>query len=250
MFKLLAANFRRLKINLLFIFFSAMTFISVFLLTGPARDSVMGGWGDIETLMPLLAVIPAVLNTIFVGLFIGREYSDKAIRNKLIVGHTRTAVYLSQLITVLAVTVLWVLLWFLGGITGGLIKGDELNMNSLLLMGGVTLFYNCAFAAGLACVSMLVSSRVLAIVIHTQVPQYLLLYVLMYGGVLEVGGLEEPTASIVKAAINVLPMGQWFYCSVPTSFLADEPILMLLSAAVIAVVTVIGVIFYKHKELK
>ena len=37
--------------------------------------------------------------SVFCGLFLGTEYSDRTIRNKVVVGHTRNGIYLANLIT-------------------------------------------------------------------------------------------------------------------------------------------------------
>ncbi|MDE5883697.1 MAG: ABC transporter permease [Oscillospiraceae bacterium] len=52
-------------------------------------------------MMYLLFAIP-----VFIGLFLGTEYSDGTIRNKLVVGHKRSAIYFSNLIVCTAGTLI------------------------------------------------------------------------------------------------------------------------------------------------
>ena len=43
-----------------------------------------------------------VISAVFISLFIGAEYSNGTVRNKLIVGHSRTDIYFSNLILCIA----------------------------------------------------------------------------------------------------------------------------------------------------
>ena len=55
------------------------------------------------------APIMGMISAIFVSLFIGAEYSDGTIRNKLIVGHKRTTIYMSNLVVCSIANVLFCL---------------------------------------------------------------------------------------------------------------------------------------------
>ncbi|MGY3662454.1 MAG: hypothetical protein ACXAHE_00930 [Roseburia sp. 1XD42-69] len=47
-------------------------------------------------------------------MFLGTDYSDGTIRNKLTVGHTRTNIYLANLIVTFAAGLLIMCVWFIG----------------------------------------------------------------------------------------------------------------------------------------
>lgn len=63
---------------------------------------------------------------IFISLFIGSEYSDGTIRNKLVVGHSRMRIYLANLIVCSIACVLISLAYVAGVIVVGSSKGGEL----------------------------------------------------------------------------------------------------------------------------
>ena len=91
----------------------------------------------------------------FIGLFVGTEYSDGTMRNKLAVGHTRAAVYganltVSALACVSFQLVMCAVMWIVGPVNIGMLDQP-----------GVTVFYmlcallvNVAFAAAFTAISM------------------------------------------------------------------------------------------------
>lgn len=101
MSNLLSANFHRLIKNKLFWLgnglFSLFAFFNVinlysFKIKIDSRISININFMDY--LIPI-----AFASAIFISLFVGRDYSDGTIRNKIIVGSKRTSIYLSHLIT-------------------------------------------------------------------------------------------------------------------------------------------------------
>ncbi len=68
----------------------------------------------------LLQVFPflPILHAAFVSLFLGLEYQDGTLRNKLIVGHSREQVYLSRLLVSITGCFGILLAWALGALAG------------------------------------------------------------------------------------------------------------------------------------
>ena len=100
MSKLLSVNFARLKQNKAFWISMVITFL-------------FGGYAPFANYMQMqdmnfeytlemgffnYSVLAFILLSIFVSLFLGTEYSDGTIRNKIVVGHTRIHIYLSSFI--------------------------------------------------------------------------------------------------------------------------------------------------------
>lgn len=102
---LLSANFARLRKNLIFwlciaamIGYAAIMLISWYrtnqiILQSDRPDMARGMDQFLFSFIGLIGILLAA----FVGLFLGTEYSDGALRSKLTVGHSRAAVYLSNL---------------------------------------------------------------------------------------------------------------------------------------------------------
>lgn len=69
---------------------------------------------DYFNLLPYIILATAI----FCALFLGVEYGEGTIRNKLIAGHTRWSVYLSGFLTCLAANLIFLALWAGAGLTG------------------------------------------------------------------------------------------------------------------------------------
>ncbi len=99
--------------------------------------------------------------TVVIGLFIGTDYSDGTIRNKLVVGHKRINVYLSNLITAVSVSELI----YLAGLASSYITARILFDNSILsaseifmyILAGI--FATASWAAICTFISMLFHSK-------------------------------------------------------------------------------------------
>lgn len=69
---------------------------------------------DYFNILPYIILAAAI----FCALFLGVEYGEGTIRNKLIAGHTRWSVYLSGFLTCLAANLIFLALWAGAGLTG------------------------------------------------------------------------------------------------------------------------------------
>lgn len=95
--KLLRANFARLKIDKAF--WICMVFMFAAGIFGVIQKRINDPGETPDQLLFIFPVLIGIVTAAFSSLFIGTEYSDGTIRNKLIVGQKRSAVYLSNFIT-------------------------------------------------------------------------------------------------------------------------------------------------------
>ena len=110
MYKLLNASFYRLRKNKIFLGLVILTIIiAVFMLVSEYLDKVkyssVFGISSNTTdilLMKFINIIGFFI-AIFTSLFVGAEYSDGTIRNKIVAGHSRKNIYLSNLIVSIVV---------------------------------------------------------------------------------------------------------------------------------------------------
>lgn len=150
---LLSANFARLwKDKVFWLCFAAMLACSAgTMLNGCRQASVNAGSGFAYTLdsfyfnlAPLLGLFCAV----FISLFLGTEYSDGTVRNKLVVGRSRTAVYLADLTVSFCAALLFMAAWLLGGLVGIPFLGPwKLGAPGLALCLLLTVLFLAALAA-------------------------------------------------------------------------------------------------------
>ena len=110
MYKLLNASFSRLRKNKIFLGLVILTIIiAVFMLVSEYLNNIkyssVFGISSNTTDILLMKFINIIgfLIAIFTSLFVGAEYSDGTIRNKIVAGHSRKNIYLSNLIVSIVV---------------------------------------------------------------------------------------------------------------------------------------------------
>ena len=166
--KLLAANFSRLFKNKVFWICCIFAFCyGVFMqVMNYLTTTASGEVPQIDDLFFSFSIWTGILLSAFISLFLGTEYSDGTIRNKLVIGHRRRDIYLSNLIASFAVGL---------PLMGRFDAGAELVFATCI---GI-LAAAAAFASICTMISMLCQNRAAAAVINILLI-FLLLFVSLY----------------------------------------------------------------------
>ncbi len=181
MSKLMGAWMMRLKRDkVLWIFFAVMAVISILVIRDgvllhikyPEEEAYAVLEGSFFGGLPYIGFFSAVV----ISLFLGVEYSDGTIRNKLIVGHGRRDIYLSSLFTAVLLSELIALAWFLGSLTGIPFWGLwTMETKELLLYLALVLLSTAAAAAIFHLIGMMLTNRAVQAVVTILVALGLLL---------------------------------------------------------------------------
>ncbi len=122
------------------------------------------------------APVMGLIGAIFISLFIGSEYSDGTIRNKLVVGHSRMQIYLANLIACSLACVLISLAYVAGVIIVGSSKGGELltetSVVSMCLI--CSLLVSIAFTSIMTLLAMLNTNKAGNVVVSMMLALVLL----------------------------------------------------------------------------
>ena len=191
MSKLLSANFLRLRHSRLFwagmllmFLFGLLPVLSLY------NMHVRYGYDTVlDSTLFSYTILIGLVTAIFTSLFVGTDYSDGTIRNKLIVGHTRIAIYLANLVTMGAAALLFCLSCLVSTLAFGLplLGAPVAGLQTLcpLLFGSLLLAL--AFAAIYTMVGMVCSNKAAVAVICLVA-----LMLLMIGSSWVVAMLTEP----------------------------------------------------------
>lgn len=170
MSRLLSADFAKLKKNKFF--WLCMAGMAVFALFMKIMDYVSmreysGSVPSFESLLLIYALVIGFLMAAFVSLFVGTEYSDGTIRNKLIIGHTRVSIYLSNLITCFAAGVMMCLAYLIPAlaVSALLCRSDTTDFRMLLLMILYSFVLTLAFTSLYTLAGMICQNKALTAVI-------------------------------------------------------------------------------------
>lgn len=98
---------------------------------------------------------------VLIGVFVGTEYSDGTLRNKLIIGHSRSSIYISNLITCIATDIMMHLTYIIITLLLGKLILDisVLTFKKILLLTLIGTAAMIAVSSILVMISMLIHSK-------------------------------------------------------------------------------------------
>ena len=278
MYKLLSAGFARLKKNYIFwIGMVTMLVMTICHMMSKSKEAIVwieqGIMHYLDNYYFDMGPFIGVFCAIFVCLFIGTEYSDGVMRNKLSVGHTRTRVYLSNFIVSLTACECFVVMWVIGGLVGIPKLGFlQIGYSGFVLYVLLSLLYTAALTGIFVMFSMLSCNKAVNAVFEIL----LALLLIMIGSTLymQLGETAETTARMVGNVMvdaGGVPMPnpayvggdlrgilQFLADSLPTSQALlmrstelNRPILSATASITITMVTlIVGCAVFRKKDLK
>lgn len=274
MSKLLSANFMRLKKNKCFLGGMGFVFaVAVLLPVMRYTDMKKSGYiNNLDSGFFICAVFVAAILSVFCSLFVGTEYGDGTIRNKIMIGHKRTHIYLSNLLTNMIVGLLMCAVYFMVYLCAGipLLGFFESDIKVILLFVAIVLVLSCAFSSIFTMVSMIHSSKAVGAVIcllttflliiagtyinaRLQEPETYSSYSYSIGG--ENTNIEEKNPDYLEGTqrkvyqflYDFLPGGQVVQCA---SMEAENPKLLAVYSSIIFVITTaVGMVLFCKKDI-
>ena len=281
MLKLLHANFYRLKKNKVFIGIIIITIIASFVIIfntyqgNITNEKYNMQKTQIDRTYTIYINVISFLIAVFVSIFVGSDYDNGTIRNKIIVGHSRKNIYLSNLIVSIIVgLVLEIIYLTIISIIGiPLIGKIQMNIFDFLYIILDMILLIIVFSSIFNFISMICSNVTLSTV------GSLLLILIMYVFCMSISGIAYSTKelkiqdfdengnlvtkyledenypgdfkkNLCKTIINILPTGQAMELSEVNIDINEIKIYPLYSLGVILIINILGIYMFNKKELK
>lgn len=191
MSKILFANLLRIKNKLYFwlglafmVVMGIVQVISLYVSSGRGNSSV-----SIDDSMFSSLTYVIIILSIIISLFIGTEYSEGTIRNKIIIGHKRTDIYFANLITNMLISLVLYVSFFVVYLAIGLplLGGFKTDLKEVLVMLLLVIILTFVFIAIYTMLAMIITNRAIAAVVCI-----LTAGVVMFMGIYVDSRLNEP----------------------------------------------------------
>lgn len=170
MANLLSASFSRLKRDKAFYVILAATFLlslmAMLQTAGTLNGLVEEGYARSldRHFFGMGPFLPAAFAA-FISLFVGTEHTEGTLRNKLIVGHSRRVVFLSNFLVCYAGSVALLAAWLLGALPGiWLYRPLDMGISGAAVYILVAVCFSASFTALFVGVSLLCSNRTLTLI--------------------------------------------------------------------------------------
>ena len=274
--KLLHSNFTRLwKDKIFWLCMGAMLLYAVAYMLNGCRQATMDlseYHYSIDRYYFHFALSIGLFCSLCSSMFFGTEYNDGTIRNKIIIGHTRTSIYLASLLTTFIATLLITLVWLAAALVAVPALGFwKIGFLRLCLFLFVVVLFILAFSAIFTAINMLSANKANTFLISILLfIGLLLLASLVYnrlsepemisGVQLTVNGLEMTEASpnpryitggkreLYDFIVDFLPTGQGLRV---WRLEVANPVRMLLSSLFLTVMTTAGGLYaFKRKNIR
>ena len=171
MSNLLLANFQRLWKNKMFrLALAGMLAFGIFMIWVVLQNNLDDSMYIItspDTILMEGSIVAGIVSSIFSAFYIGTEYSDGTIRNKLTVGHSRISIYLVNLMTCYVAVVLMNLVYVTVIVTAGslLIGTFAAGAGVIANLLAVSLIPLAALTAVYVLLEMLISNKAIAVTV-------------------------------------------------------------------------------------
>lgn len=275
MAKLLRANLSRLwKSRIFYVGLIFMAVLNVFLVLDGWKSIRMGYTEPLEEMLFQNCIVIGFVCAVVVGMFLGTEYSDGTIRNKIAVGHTRVNIYLANLIVCAAASALLLMISLSVGFGLGsfLLDPLELPVKALLLYTLIGLLTTVSFASIYTLVAMLSPSKASGAVLCLVLSLVLVFAASLVGGtltepemvqdyVMTENGMPIPgdphpnpryvtgtKRAVLEVIYDVLPTGQAFQIS--NNECAHPVRLPIFSLLLTLVTSTAGALLFRRRDLK
>ncbi len=274
MIKLLNAGFTRLRKNKLFWLLTIFSIgLALFMIYTQYSD--MKKYGEVievDQLMFNYSTIIGIVIAIFTSLFLGIEYSDGAIRNKISIGHKRTNIYLSNLIiTIITSLFSYILFMIVIAIVGIPLFGTiTIPMSTLLKLIGCIFMMVLSYSSIFTFIAMIISNKTITAIVSImlafgmvmfsltclkvlQAPKYINSATII-NGVYDLEEILNPKypsdtkKKVYQTLLDINPAGQGFQLAGRSAL--NLKVLPLYSLGIILVSTGAGLVLFKKKELK
>lgn len=274
MIKLVNAGFERLRKNKIFWLLTLFSIgIALFIIGVQYKDVVVyDEVKEVEQLMLNYATIVGIVMAIFISLFLGVEYSDGGIRNKISIGYKRGNIYLANLLivtlTCLFSYVLFMLVMTLIGIP--LFGVFTMEITTFLKLLGCIFVTIMAYASIFTFLAMIISNKTITAIVCIMLSFLMMMSALVCFNILDApptvqqakivdGKTEmeevvnpkypsEEKKKVCRFMLNINPAGQMF--QIAGRVTPNLKVLPLYSIVVFIIFTGVGMLLFKKKEIK
>lgn len=244
MLNLFKGNVLRLAKNKLYLGGCVIAFaVTLFLMTARPIE-VMKNWEPSKCLILISAAV-VLFFSFFPARFVGAEYSDGVIRNKIVAGHSQKEIFYSDYAAMLAADYFMILIAVIAGLAGGVRFDSQISTFLPVFM-----LYNAVHIAFMMAVSFRIRKTVLSVISGMSI-FYLLTNTVLIGNLL-VSRTEGAVLTVCRVLYNTNIFGQVF---IHMDFMGPEadpgmPVRVLIACVLTAAGLIIGTAGLKKRDIK